>query len=102
MVLPFGVLLQFIMELVKPLSGGEVSWTKMWLLFGAALAAVFLVFLCKKNDYRKTYVASYMQSEETRISMAEHIRRLPMSVFNSKNLRVCKIITYENHGVLKK
>ena len=85
-VLPFGVLLQFIMELIKPLSGGEVSWTKMWLIFGAALVAVFLVFLCQKNDYRKTYVASYMQSEETRISMAEHIRRLPMSVFNSKDL----------------
>jgi ATP-binding cassette subfamily B protein len=85
-VLPFSVLLQVIMELVKPLSGGEVSWTKMWLLAGAALVAVFLVFLCQKNDYRKTYVASYMQSEETRISMAEHIRRLPMSVFNSKDL----------------
>jgi ATP-binding cassette subfamily B protein len=85
-VLPFGVLLQFVMELVKPLSGGEVSWTKMWLLAGAGAVAIFLVFLCRRNDYRKTYVASYIQSEEIRIAAAEHIRRLPMSVFNSKDL----------------
>ena len=84
--LPVGVLLQFIMELIKPLSGGEVSWQKMWLLFGAGVAAVILVFLCHKNDYRKTYVNSYMQGEATRVSVAEHIRRLPMSLFNSKDL----------------
>jgi ATP-binding cassette subfamily B protein len=85
-ILPFGVLLQFIMELLKPLSGGEVSWTRMWLLFGGGLVSLILVFLCQKNDYRKTYVASYTQSEEARVSIAEHIRRLPMSLFNSRDL----------------
>ena len=86
MVLPVSVLLQFIMELIKPLSGGEVSWQKMWLLFGAGVIALILVFLCHKNDYRKTYVNSYMQGEAARVSIAEHIRKLPMSVFNSKDL----------------
>ncbi|MDR0662825.1 MAG: ABC transporter ATP-binding protein/permease [Spirochaetaceae bacterium] len=85
-ILPAIVMMQFIMELVKPFSGGAVSWTKMWLLFGAGVVAVILVFLCHKNDYRKTYVNSYMQGEATRVSVAEHIRRLPMSVFNSKDL----------------
>ncbi|MDR2360518.1 MAG: ABC transporter ATP-binding protein/permease [Oscillospiraceae bacterium] len=86
MILPFWVLTRFIMEMVKPFSGGEISWTTMWLLFGAGAAGAFLVYLCQRHEYEKTYVVSYTQSERTRVTVAEHIRRLPMSVFNSKDL----------------
>ncbi|MEA5015394.1 MAG: ABC transporter ATP-binding protein [Candidatus Limiplasma sp.] len=86
MMLPFGVMIQVILELIKPLTGGEISWSRMWILFGAGVAAAVIVFLCNKNDYKKTYVASYIQSESTRIALAEHIRKLPMSLFNSKDL----------------
>ncbi|MDR1067908.1 MAG: ABC transporter ATP-binding protein/permease [Clostridiales Family XIII bacterium] len=86
MILPLGALMLFVTELVKPLMGGELSWTKMWVLFGAALVGTFLVCLCQRNDYEKTYVVSYTQCEQTRVTVAEHIRRLPMSVFNSKDL----------------
>ncbi len=86
MMLPFGVMIQVIMELIKPLAGDEISWQKMWLLLGAGLVAAIVVFLCNKNDYKKTYITSYTQSESTRIAMAEHIRKLPMSLFNSKDL----------------
>ena len=54
--------------------------------FSMFIPAMVIVFFCNKNDYKKTYVASYMESENTRIALAEHIRKLPMSVFNSKNL----------------
>jgi ATP-binding cassette subfamily B protein len=86
MILPLGALMFFIMELVKPLMGEELSWTKMWALFGAALVGALLVYLCQRNEYEKTYVVSYTQCEQTRVTVAEHIRRLPMSVFNSKDL----------------
>ncbi len=45
-----------------------------------------ILFLFHKNDYKKTYTTSYTQSESTRITLAEHIRKLPMSLFNSKDL----------------
>ena len=86
MMLPFGVMIQIFIELIKPLTGGAVSWNKMWLLFGAGIAAAVIVFLCNKNDYKKTYIVSYSQGESTRIALAEHIRKLPMSLFNSKDL----------------
>ena len=86
MMLPFGVMIQMFIELIKPLTGGEISWNKMWLLFGAGIAAAVIVFLCNKNDYKKTYIVSYSQGESTRIALAEHIRKLPMSLFNSKDL----------------
>ena len=86
MMLPFGVIIQMVMELIRPLSGAPISWNKMWLLFGLAVVAAVIVFICNKNDYKKTYIVSYTQSENTRIAMAEHIRKLPMSLFNSKDL----------------
>jgi len=86
MMLPFGVMIQIFIELIKPLTGGAISWNRMWLLFGAGIAATVIVFLCNKNDYKKTYVVSYSQGESTRITLAEHIRKLPMSLFNSKDL----------------
>ena len=86
MMLPFSVMMRMIVEIIKPLQGGEMSWTTMWVLFAAGLLAAVAVFLCSKYDYQKTYVASYMESENARTSIAEHIRKLPMSVFNNKDL----------------
>ena len=86
MFIPSMIMLLVLMELMKPFTGGNVSWINMWLYFAGGIAGAVLVFLCSKNDYKKTYVVSYMESENARTSLAEHIRKLPMSVFNSKNL----------------
>ncbi|KUO74126.1 MAG: ABC transporter [Clostridia bacterium BRH_c25] len=86
LILPFGISIQIFGELLKPLMGEEISWTKMWFFFGIGIIAAILIFLANKNDYKKTYVASYMESEATRIRVAEHIRKLPMCFFNTKDL----------------
>jgi ATP-binding cassette subfamily B protein len=86
MIVPVIVLTGFVIEVLKPFSGETVSYTKLWALFVAGVAGAFLVYFCQRYDYRKTYVTSYTQSEQTRVAVAEHIRRLPMSVFNNKNL----------------
>jgi ATP-binding cassette subfamily B protein len=86
LMLPFGITIQVFGELLKPFLGNEISWSKMWLMFGLGIIAALLVFMANKNDYKKTYVASYTESEATRVRVAEHIRKLPMSFFNSKDL----------------
>ncbi len=86
LIIPFGITIQIFGELLNPLMGKEISWTNMWLYFGIGIIGAILVFLASKNDYKKTYVASYMESEATRTRVAEHIRKLPMSFFNNKNL----------------
>lgn len=86
MILPTIIMIQVIMELIKPFTKEEISWTKLWILFGAGIASAFIVFLCTKNDYKKTFIVSYLESENARTSIAEHIRKLPMSVFNSKDI----------------
>lgn len=86
LMLPFIVTIQLFAELIKPLMGQELSWNTMWALLGLGIVAAILVFLASKNDYKKTYVTSYMEAEQTRVSVAERIRKLPMSFFNSKDL----------------
>ena len=86
MFIPATVMLLAIMEIVKPFSNETISWSKLWILFGVGIIGVIIIFICNKNDYKKTYVASYLESKNTRTSLAEHIRKLPMSLFNSKDL----------------
>ena len=50
------------------------------------IISALLVFLAAKNDYRKTYIASYQESNATRLRIADHLRKLPMSFFNTKDL----------------
>ena len=86
MMLPFIVTIQLFTELLKPLMGQALSFGKLWLLLGFGIAAALLVFAASKNDYKKTYVTSYLEAEHSRVSVAEKIRRLPMSFFNAKDL----------------
>ncbi|MDR1399269.1 MAG: ABC transporter ATP-binding protein/permease [Treponema sp.] len=86
LILPIVVAMQLIMEILKPLTGGEISIQKLWMYMGLGFVAAIIVFLFSKNDYKKTYVTSYLTAEETRVRVAETIRKLPMYVFNSKDL----------------
>ncbi len=86
MLLPFFVTVMIFSELLNPLVGGIVQWSRIWMLWGAGIVSAVLVFLAAKNDYRKTYIASYQESNTTRLRIAEHLRKLPMSFFNTKDL----------------
>jgi ABC-type multidrug transport system fused ATPase/permease subunit len=90
--LPFIVIIQTIITLLNPLLGGGapggagLDRNRLWLLWGLGLAAAALYFLAYRNEYRKTYTVAYSESEKIRLEVAEHIRRLPLSFFNHKDL----------------
>ena len=86
MMLPFIGTVLLLNELLKPLLGSEVSAQMLWVYFGVSILGGLAIFFASKNDYENTYVSAYKESEKTRIKTIEHIRKLPMSVFNSKNL----------------
>ena len=87
MLLPFCVTVMIFSELLTPfVSGGSIQWNHIWMLWGAGIVSAILVFLAAKNDYRKTYIASYKESNTTRLRIAEHLRKLPMNFFNTKDL----------------
>ncbi|MDR2042778.1 MAG: ABC transporter ATP-binding protein/permease [Clostridium sp.] len=86
LLLPAAVSLLITMEVLKPLTGASMDWKRLWVLFGAGIAAGIILFFCSRNDYKKTYVTSYQAGVETRMSVAEQIRKLPMHVFHAKDL----------------
>ena len=86
LLLPSMVACLLFWELLKPFTGETISWVALWKLLGLGLVAAILVFLAAKNDYRKTYIASYKEASTTRLRIAEHLRKLPMSFFNTKDL----------------
>ncbi|HBI86245.1 MAG TPA: ABC transporter ATP-binding protein [Ruminococcus sp.] len=86
MMIPVFISVQIFIELIKPLMNETVSWKKIWILAAIGLAGAIGIFFASKNDYRKTFVNSYLEASDMRIRIAEIIRELPMHVFNSKNL----------------
>ncbi|MCT4688440.1 ABC transporter ATP-binding protein [Vallitalea sp.] len=84
--IPIIVSIEVFIEIIKPLSGEDVSWNRIWLLFLIGILVTVLMFLASIYEHRKSYVASYSEAESYRIKVAEHLRKLPMSFFNMKDL----------------
>lgn len=82
MLLPFCVTVMIFSEILTPfVNGGSIQWNHIWMLWGAGIVSAILVFLAAKNDYRKTYIASYKESNTTRLRIAEHSHNFFFSHF---------------------
>jgi ATP-binding cassette subfamily B protein len=87
MLIPFVVIVQTIIALLEPLyTGRPLDTARLWLLTGTGFAAAVLYFFVYRSEYRKTYTVAYQETEKIRLEVAEHIRRLPLSFFNNKDL----------------
>lgn len=86
LMVPFAVTVMAFGVVLMRLMGQDVDWQALWGLFVAGVAGLVVVFLCARNDYRRTYVTAYRETEATRMGLAEHLRRLPMSFFNQRDL----------------
>ena len=83
---PFAITVMAFGMVLMRLTGEDVNWQALWGLFAAGVAGLVVVFLCARNDYRRTYVTAYRETEATRMGVAEHLRRLPMSFFDKRDL----------------
>ena len=86
MMLPFCVTLMIFKELLEGITNGSTNTSGIWKLWILGIVSAIVVFLCAKNDYRKTYIASYKESNKTRERLAEHLCGMPMSFFNTRDL----------------
>ncbi len=86
LVLSVAVTIGIFNEIFSSLAGKDISWNRMWMYFAGGLVAAIITFFCSKNDYRHTYVSCYSTAGESRIKVAEIIRKLPMRVFDSKDI----------------
>jgi ATP-binding cassette subfamily B protein len=81
------IIMQAIITLLEPLTGGApLNTAKLWLFLGAGAAAAALYFFAYRNEYRKTFTTAYSEAAKIRLEVAERIRKLPLSFFNNKDL----------------
>lgn len=85
LMIPFVCTVAAFATLVGTLAGEPFDANALWAIFAVGIAGAIVVFIASRNDYKKTYVAAYTESESIRLRLADHLRKLPMSFFNRRD-----------------
>lgn len=85
LMIPFVCTVAAFAALVGTLAGEPFDANALWAIFAVGIAGAIVVFIASRNDYKKTYVAAYTESEGIRLRPADHLRKLPMSFFNRRD-----------------
>lgn len=72
--------------LVSDLYAGGVPQNHLWIYIVGMVAAVLLILFSYHWVYGATYYATYKESSVRRISLAEKLRKLPLSFFGKRDL----------------
>lgn len=72
--------------LVSDLYEGGVPQSRLWIYIVGMIAGVLLILFSYRWVYGATYYATYKESSVRRISLAEKLRKLPLSFFGKKDL----------------
>ncbi|MCC8023717.1 MAG: ABC transporter ATP-binding protein/permease [Clostridium sp.] len=80
--LPVGLLYNFVIDTMN----GGVNGSRIAFYGVGALACLALIFIVTWFQYNATYLATYVESGVRRISLAEQLRKIPLSFFGKKDL----------------
>lgn len=72
--------------LVSDLYAGGVPQNHLWIYIVGMVAGVLLILFSYRWVYGATYYATYKESSVRRISLAEKLRKLPLSFFGKRDL----------------
>ena len=80
--LPVGLLYNFVIDIMN----GGVNGSRIAFYGVGALVCLCLIFVVTWFQYNATYLATYVESGIRRISLAEQLRKIPLSFFGKKDL----------------
>ncbi|MBQ6052754.1 MAG: ABC transporter ATP-binding protein [Clostridia bacterium] len=80
-----GILYFLMQKYMNTLTGGD-ALPNARLFIGLVAAFVVLSFITHLQQYRNTYGLVYREVKDTRISLAERLRRLPLGYFGKRDL----------------
>ena len=84
---PYMIIMQVMQTLIEPLRTGEpLNVGMLWILTGCGVVAAAVYGFIYSVEYNSTYTSAYKESTMIRIEVAEHMRKLPLSFFNRKDL----------------
>ena len=80
--LPVGLLYNFVFDTMN----GGVDGSRIASYAAGVLGCLCLIFIATWFQYNATYLATYVESGVRRISLAESLRKIPLSFFGKKDL----------------
>ena len=86
LMVPVGLLIQVLNHLVGALSAGTDPAAGVWQYTALAAALVALIYVIHFIQYKSLYIATYTESANRRIGLAEKLRQLPLSFFGMRDL----------------
>lgn len=86
LMLPIGVVMATMMYLINILEYGGSTMGHFWIYTGSGLAVLLLLFILHYFQYASLYLATYKESANRRIGLAETLRKLPLSFFGNRDL----------------
>lgn len=86
LVLPVGLYLLLIYQWIAPLIGGIPVEPNLGLFMVFIFLVLGIIFAFQWKQYHFVFNTTYTESEERRISLAENLRKLPMSFFGNRDL----------------
>lgn len=79
---PVGLLYFFVNDLLN----GGIKPEKIWFYIAGCIIALALIFAVTYWQYNSTFLATYVETGTRRITLAEKLRKIPLSFFNKKDL----------------
>ena len=86
LMLPVGAVMFAMQHLLAVLGGASSGTDGFWVYTGLGIAVLILLFVLHWFQYASLYLATYRESASRRVSLAETLRRLPLSFFGSRDL----------------
>lgn len=83
---PVGIVLFTVKHLLDSMGNGGSPVDGFWIYTGSGAAVLILLFLLHWFQYASLYLATYKESANRRVSLAETLRRLPLSFFGNRDL----------------
>lgn len=79
---PVGLLYFFVNDLLN----GGIKSEKIWFYIAGCIIALALIFAVTYWQYNSTFLATYVETGTRRITLAEKLRKIPLSFFDKKDL----------------
>ena len=86
LMLPVGAVLFTVQHLLDSMENGGSSMDGFWIYAGFGIAVLILLFILHWFQYASLYLATYKESANRRVSLAETLRQLPLSFFGNRDL----------------
>ena len=80
--IPVGLLYKFVMDMMN----GGINGSRIPFYAVGVLLCLCFIFAATYFQYNATYLATYVESGVRRISLAEQLRKIPLSFFGKKDL----------------